>query len=135
MTTLASLPACVVRIAQLQQNPIDRSALLQAVADVKRLRPRSVKQTINTLARVLFVPQPRWLRKPDPANMPLLAHHPMVGWFVVRGQNDHGKWIIETWIEDQQKFAESASDMATQKETQLVKLSLFQPFDCSKSCL
>ena len=133
MTTLASLPACVVRIAQLQQNPIDRSALLQAVADVKRLRPRSVKQTINTLARVLFVPQPRWLRKPDPANMPLLAHHPMVGWFVVRGQNAHGKWIIETWVEDQQKFAESASDMATQKETQLVKLSLFQPFDSSKS--
>ena len=133
MTTLASLPACVVRIAQLQQNPIDRSALLQAVADVKRLRPRSVKQTINTLARVLFVPQPRWLRKPDPANMPLLAHHPMVGWFVVRGQNAHGKWIIETWVEDQQKFAESASDMATQKETQLVKLSLLQPFDSSKS--
>lgn len=133
MTTLASLPACVVRIAQLQQNPIDRSALLQAVADVKRLRPRSVRQTINTLARVLFVPQPRWMRKPDPANMPLLAHHPMVGWFVVRGQNAHGKWIIETWEEDQQKFAESASDRATQKETQLVKLSLFQPFDSSQS--
>jgi len=74
MSMMQSLPACLVRIAQLQQNPIDRSALLQAVFDVKHRKPKSVKQTVNTLARLLMVPQPRWLRKPDPANMPLLAH-------------------------------------------------------------
>ena len=133
MSTLASLPACLVRIAQLQQNPIDRSALLQAVADVKQHKPKNVKQTVNTLASVLMVPQPRWLPKPDPANMPLLAHNPLVGWFVVRGQNAHGKWIIETWAEEQQRFAESTSDMPTQKKTHLVKLSLLQPFDSSTS--
>ena len=124
MSTLASLPACLVRIAQLQQNPIDRSALLQAVADVKQRKPKNVKQTVNTLARVLMVPQPRWLRKPDPANMPLLAHNPLVGWFVVRGQNAHEKWIIETWLESQQKFVESTNDMSIPKNSQLVKLSL-----------
>ena len=70
MSTIASLPACLVRIAQLQQNPIDRSALLQAVADVKQRKPRSVKQTVNALGRVLNVPQPHWFFKPDPANMP-----------------------------------------------------------------
>ena len=99
MSMMQSLPACLVRIAQLQQNPIDRSALLQAVSDVKHRKPKSVKQTVNTLSRLLMVPQPRWLRKPDPANMPLLAHNPLVGWFVVRGQNALGKWIFETWVE------------------------------------
>ena len=133
MSMMQSLPACLVRIAQLQQNPIDRSALLQAVSDVKQRKPKNVKQTINTLSGLLMVPQPRWLRKPDPANMPLLAHNPMVGWFVVRGQNAHGKWIIETWVEDQQKFAESVSELATQKNSQLVKLSLLKPFDSSTS--
>ena len=133
MSTLASLPACLVRIAQLQQNPIDRSALLQAVADVKQRKPRNVKQTINALGRILNVPEPRWFRKPDPANMPLLAHSPLVGWFVVRGQNAHQKWILETWSQEQQKFVESTSDLPSQKETHLVKLSLLQPFDSSSS--
>jgi ATP-binding cassette subfamily C protein LapB len=133
MSTLASLPACLFRIAQLQQNPIDRSALLQAVADVKQRKPKTVKQTLNTLSRLLMVPQPRWLRKPDPANMPLLAHNPLVGWFVVRGQNAHEKWIIETWVESQQKFVESTNDMSIPKNSQLVKLSLLQPFDSSTS--
>jgi ATP-binding cassette, subfamily C, bacterial LapB len=133
MNTLASLPACLVRIAQLQQNPIDRSALLQAVADVKQRKPRNVKQTINALGRILNVPEPRWFRKPDPANMPLLAHSPLVGWFVVRGQNAHQKWILETWSQEQQKFVESTSDLPSEKETHLVKLSLLQPFDSSSS--
>lgn len=133
MSTLASLPACLVRIAQLQQNPIDRSALLQAVADLKQRKPRNVKQTINALGRILNVPEPRWFRKPDPANMPLLAHNPLVGWFVVRGQNAHQKWILETWSQEQQKFVESTSDLPSQKETHLVKLSLLQPFDSSSS--
>ena len=133
MSTLASLPACLVRIAQLQQNPIDRSALLQAVADVKQRKPRNVKQTINALGRILNVPEPRWFRKPDPANMPLLAHSPLVGWFVVRGQNAHQNWILETWSQEQQKFVESTSDLPSEKETHLVKLSLLQPFDSSSS--
>jgi len=133
MSTLASLPACLVRIAQLQQNPIDRSALLQAVADVKQRKPRNVKQTINALGRILNVPEPRWFRKPDPANMPLLAHSPLVGWFVVRGQNAHQNWILETWSQEQQKFVESTSDLPSQKESHLVKLSLLQPFDSSSS--
>ena len=133
MSMMQSLPACLVRIAQLQQNPIDRSALLQAVADVKQRKPKNVKQAINTLSGLLMVPQPRWHRKPDPANMPLLAHNPLVGWFVVRGQNAHQKWIIETWLEDQQKFVESINDMPTQKNSQLVKLSLLKPFDSSTS--
>jgi hypothetical protein len=38
-----------------------------------------VKQTINALGRILNVPEPRWQRKPDPANMPLLAHQPFFG--------------------------------------------------------
>lgn len=133
MSTLTSFPACLVRIAQLQQNPIDRTAFLQALADVKKCKPRNVKQTVDILTQVLMVPKPRWQNQPDPANMPLLGHHPLVGWFVVRGQNAHEKWIIETWSEDSQKFAESTSDLPTQKQTHLVKLSLTQPFDASNS--
>jgi hypothetical protein len=98
MSTLTSFPACLVRIAQLQQNPIDRTAFLQALADVKKCKPRNVKQTVDILTQVLMVAKPRWQSQPDPANMPLLGHHPLVGWFVVRGQNAHGKWVIDTWL-------------------------------------
>jgi len=133
MSAIASLPACLVRIAQLQQNPIDRSALLQAVADVRQRKPKSPRQTVQALTRILMVPPPRWARKPDPANMPLLGHHPLMGWFVVRGQNAHKRWVIETWSEEQQKFVESISTLPNKVKTLLAKLSLLQPFDASHS--
>lgn len=133
MSAIASLPACLVRIAQLQQNPIDRSALLQAVADVRQRKPKSPRQTVQALARILMVPPPRWARKPDPANMPLLGHHPLMGWFVVRGQNAHKRWVIEAWSEEQQKFVESISTLPNKVNTLLAKLSLLQPFDASHS--
>jgi ATP-binding cassette subfamily C protein LapB len=133
MSTLSSLPACLMRIAQLQQNPVDRTAVMQAIADVKRKRPKNVKQTVGGICRVMMLPLPRWQRKPDPANMPLLAHHPSMGWFVLRGQNAHEKWVIESWDEETQKFAESLSNLPTQKQTQLARLSLTQPFESSTS--
>jgi ATP-binding cassette subfamily C protein LapB len=133
MSTLTSLSACLVRIAQLQQNPIDRTALFQALADVKKRKPRNVKQTVEIFTQVLMVPKPRWQKQPDPSNMPLLGHHPLVGWFVVKGQNAQGKWIIDTWQAGEQQFTESATDSPVQKQTQLVKLTLMQPFDASNS--
>ncbi len=133
MSTLTSLPACLMRIAQLQQNPVDRTAVMQAIADVKRKRPKNVKQTVGAICRAMMLPLPRWQRKPDPANMPLLAHHPSTGWFVLRGQNAHEKWVIESWDEETQKFSESISHLPTQTSTQLVKLSLTQPFESSSS--
>lgn len=133
MTTEAALSACLLRIAQLQQNPVDRHALMQAIDEVSKSSPRHVKQALGQITRILMLPAPLWQRKPDPANMPLLAHHPSSGWFVLRGQNAHAQWVIETWSEEQQKFAESTSDLPEQSQTQMAKLLLAQPFEASSS--
>jgi ATP-binding cassette subfamily C protein LapB len=126
-----ALSASLMRIAQLQQNPIDRNALMQAIDEVSKSSPTKVKQTLGKITRILMLPSPRWQRKPDPDNMPLLAHHTTTGWFIVRGQNAHEQWVIETWSDEHQKFVESTSDLPAQDATDLAKLSLNQPFEAS----
>jgi ATP-binding cassette subfamily C protein LapB len=133
MSTDAALSACLLRIAQLQQNPVDRHALMQAIDKVSKSSPRHVKQALGKITRILMLPAPRWQRKPDPANMPLLAHHPSLGWFILRGQNAHEQWVIEAWSDEHQKLAESTSDLPMQDLTQMAKLSLSQPYEASNS--
>jgi|GEM_PF-5845434 hypothetical protein len=99
-----ALSASLMRIAQLQQNPIDRNALMQAIDEVLKSNPHPTKQTLGKISRILMLPAPQWKRKPDPANMPLLAHHPSIGWFVLRGQNAHKQWVIETWSDEQKSL-------------------------------
>ena len=94
MSDHAALSACLQRIAQLQQNPLDRHALMQALDEVSKSNPRHAKQALGKITRILMLPAPRWQRKPDPANMPLLAHHPSLGWFILRGQNAHKQWVL-----------------------------------------
>jgi ATP-binding cassette subfamily C protein LapB len=80
-----------------------------------------------------MLPAPQWQRKPDPANMPLLANHPSIGWFVLRGQNAQKQWVIEAWSDEHKKLNETTSDLPEQAQTQLAKLSLSTPFEASNS--
>lgn len=88
MSKIHSLTACIYKLAQLQQQPIDRYALLQAVDELRKTnRHLSAANIVTQICSKLALPPGKLVHLPDPANMPLLAHHPKVGWLLVRGQN------------------------------------------------
>ena len=84
MSKINSLTACLVKMAQLVQQPLDRHALLQAVDEVHRLKRLSHPgQVVAKVVKKLALPAVKSVRSPDPADMPLLGYHRRVGWLLV----------------------------------------------------
>lgn len=92
MTQLAS---CLLRLSQLQSQPIDRLALTQTLQDIQsqKLPPAGL---INALLKLLQMPQPVWLVEVRPEHAPLLLWHEEQGWAILRGANASGQWVIES---------------------------------------
>jgi hypothetical protein len=67
---------CLTRLAQLQQESVDRLALQEA-AEAADLLPKvsgAPKLQLKTVTRHLQVAAPRWLNGPDAAKMPALVY-------------------------------------------------------------
>ena len=134
MSTINSLTACIYKLAQLKQQPLDRYALLQAVDELRKSKRRlTPKQIVSQIGTKLGSPPGKLVRSPDPANMPLLAHHPKVGWLLVRGQNARQEWIMECWDSAKQQFRETKSRRSKLSGLMLFQLNLKQDFDSSQS--
>lgn len=131
MNTLSStLAMCLLRIAQLQMQTVDRHALQEAVTAASKLHT-APRELLTHILRLLQVPKPRWVRHPDPAAMPLLAHHAQMGWLVLRGLNAHHEWVVEVINPEQGGFEEKA--LHDVEGLTLVKLSMAVPFESSNS--
>jgi hypothetical protein len=68
-----------MRMAQLQMQPLDRNALTEAVETASKAHSEP-QQLLAHFTRLMHLPKPKWVRQPDPAAMPLLAHHAQMGW-------------------------------------------------------
>lgn len=134
MSTINSLTACIFKLAQLKQQPLDRYALLQAVDELRKSKRRlHSAQIVSQICSKLGLPPGKLVRSPDPANMPLLAHHPKVGWLLIRGQNARQEWIMELWDRNQQQFRETKSRRSKLAGLKLFQLNLKPEFDSTQS--
>ena len=134
MSTTSSLTACFFKLAQLKQQPLDRYALLQAIDEIRKTKRKpNPSHIVFQIGSKLGLPKPKRVRSADPANMPLLAHHPKVGWLLVRGQNAHQEWIIDLWDTAKQSFRETKSRRSTLSGLALFQLNLKPDFETSQS--
>ena len=125
-----TLTVCLMRIAQLQMQPLDRNALQEAVASSSKLHTEP-RPLLKQMAHLMHLPKPRWVRQPDPAAMPLLAHHAQMGWMVLRGLNAQQEWVVEVLNPDKGGFEEKA--LHDLQGLTMAKLSLAVPFESSNS--
>jgi ATP-binding cassette subfamily C protein LapB len=131
MSTLPpTLNVSLLRIAQLQMQPLDRNALNEAVTTASQMHAEP-HLLLARMARLLHLPKPKWLRQPDPAAMPLLAHHDQMGWLVLRGLNAQQEWVVEVLNPDKGGFEEKA--LHDLQGLRMAKLSLAVPFESSNS--
>jgi len=89
------LTECILRLAQLQGQPVDRLAVNQILED---LRPRNLqpKKLLEALIGQLQMPAVTWLSEVQPEHAPALLWHDTQGWAILRGLNASQQWVIET---------------------------------------
>jgi len=85
----------LARLAQLQSEAVDRTALHEAAKAADGQDPQS---QLATVCRHLQVKPAQWLRAPDAAAVPALLYHLERGWGLLRGVNAQGLWLAE-WLD------------------------------------
>jgi len=107
-----SLLPCLARLAQLQQESVDRLALHEAAEAATTLSEQDPKRQLQTVAAHLQVASARWLKTPDAAKLPALMYatggNAQGQWGVLRGQNAQGLWVSEWWNTNTQSWQEQA---------------------------
>jgi ATP-binding cassette subfamily C protein LapB len=107
-----SLLPCLARLAQLQQESVDRLALHEAAEAATTQNEQDPKRQLQTVASHLQVASARWLKTPDAAKLPALMYatggNAQGQWGVLRGQNAQGLWVSEWWNTNTQSWQEQA---------------------------
>jgi len=107
-----SLLPCLARLAQLQQESVDRLALHEAAEAATTQNEQDPKRQLQTVAAHLQVAPARWLKTPDAAKLPALMYatggNAQGQWGVLRGQNAQGLWVSEWWNTSTQSWQEQA---------------------------
>ena len=116
----------LVRLARLKNEPVDVLAVQEAVSCITPKQMQAPNKQIDALVNILHLSKPKFLRNPDPSNMPALFCTGAGEWSVVKGQNAQGQWVIDVWLEAAQDWEEElATDLIG---LCLVKLSMVPPF-------
>ena len=142
----ASLMPCLARLAQLQQESVDRLAVQQAVQAAVQQHPADARAQLGAVAAQMQLAPPAWRKTPDAARMPALvqgldhtaegaaddaAGDERSGWGVLRGQNAQGQWISEWWDDSQRRWQERADAAPPGQAFASFKLS--RPYVASRS--
>jgi ATP-binding cassette subfamily C protein LapB len=107
--SLPSLPACLIRLAQLQHEAVDRLALREA-AEAALAQGADPRAQLATVTRHLQVAKPRWLDAPDAAVAPALLFRPDGECGILRGKNGKDQWVSEWWDTLGNRWREQADD-------------------------
>jgi ATP-binding cassette subfamily C protein LapB len=131
-TAKPRLLAALLRLAELQREPVDRLAFQEAVQHVQAAGDAAPPMAqISLLTRHLGLKSAIWLKSADPSNVPALVHDPMDGWGVLVGQNSQKQWVVLRWDEIKRAWSEGLHDDPT--PLQIAKLRLAAPFELGKS--
>ncbi|MEY3881674.1 MAG: hypothetical protein RIQ94_2470 [Pseudomonadota bacterium] len=115
-----NLQPCLIRLAQLQHDSVDRLALLEATEAALAKQGQSPRKQLQVVAEHLQLPAPRWLSFPDVAVMPILMY-----------ANAQGQWISEWWDVLDNRWQEQADSELQGYSYALFKLS--KPFVATRS--
>jgi ATP-binding cassette subfamily C protein LapB len=126
---------CLVRLAQLQSDNLDRLALREAVETAQDNTPDDAKAQIRYITKQLRLPAARWKPEPqlDSAPALLCRIEPYFGieWGLLRGKNAQNQWISEWWDKHASRWVERADDALPDHHA--ISLKLSQPYVASKS--
>ena len=126
---------CLVRLAQLQSDNLDRLALREAVETAQDNTPEDAKAQIRYITKQLRLPAARWKPEPqlDSAPALLCRIEPYFGieWGLLRGKNAQNQWISEWWDKHASRWVERADDALPDHHA--ISLKLSQPYVASKS--
>ena len=87
--------ACLIRLAQLQREPVDKTALQEAITSAQ-IETNAVAQ-ISHIAQSLQTPKPQFFNQPDLTKLPAILVTENGHWDIIRGQNSQGKWVCESF--------------------------------------
>lgn len=102
--TAGGLAECLLRVASIQREAVDRLAIHQVVSTLSAaLTPQRL---LKTVVKRLGFHSLKWHREPSHAAVPALLCTQEGEWCVLRGQNGHGDWVIERWSLDSKRWEE-----------------------------
>lgn len=141
LDTSPNLLPCLSRLAQLQQESVDRLAVQEAAvsalaAAAQQGKPNDPQVQLQTVAHHLQVPPARWRKAPDAAKLPALVFA-LEGaeqegqWGVLRGQNAQGQWMSEWWDVPSNRWLERLD--ASLSGHVFANFKLTRPFSASNS--
>jgi ATP-binding cassette subfamily C protein LapB len=130
---LPPLSACLIRLAQLQHDAVDRLALREAADAALAPVDATPQARLATVTQHLQVPAARWLKALDPAVTPALLFRPDGVCGILRGKNGQDQWVSEWWDVLENRWREQAD--ATLPGHHAAALKLAKPFSAHASPL
>jgi ATP-binding cassette subfamily C protein LapB len=121
--TLSPLLACLIRLAQLQHEAVDRLALREAAEAALEAPVASPRARLAVVARHLQVGNARWLDAPDPAVTPALLFDAGGNVGILRGRNGASQWVSEWWDPAANRWQERADDGLPDHQAASLRLS------------
>ena len=127
------LYACLMRLAQLQGQAVDRVAVHSAVTSIAEAVVSDPQKALDAVVKTLQLPALKWLtdEKLLRSNLPCLIFKEGEGYGLLRGQTGQGEWLTE-WLDlQQQKWTEVA--MPAVHRLQAVKVQMAKPYEAIHS--
>ena len=124
---------CLIRLAQIQGEAIDRLAVQAAIQSLATAGSPAPRDALTHVLGQLQLPKARWESgaKVQPTHVPALAHDPEQGWSVLRGRNALGAWIIEVFDPVQSRWTEVPRQDVSRM--QFAGVTLAKPYVASDS--
>lgn len=110
MSDSTRLVASIARIAQLQNQSIDRISLNET-ADLA-IKEDNPQNQIKCLCKELTLSGYQWLDQVDQSQLPVLYYAAGI-WGVVRGKNAKDEWVLETYDEESNQWIETTDEYLT----------------------
>lgn len=130
-----SLLPCLMRLAQLQSESVDRLALQEA-AEAASAHENEPDEQLRTIVTHLQLRGLRWLATPDVAAVPALICFPNEetrnAWGILRGKNAKDQWVREWWDSTTQRWQEQADEVLP-NHCKIALLRLTKPFETGAS--
>ncbi len=132
----AGLFEVMMRLAALQGSRLDPLELKTAIdnvvtsaTDAKKSLPPLV--LVQRVIKALHLSKPVLPRHVDPSMVPMLGFTSQHNWCVVRGQNGHGRWVIQYFDVLQDSFAEAELDSLS--DLRAIRVNLNRTVDINNS--
>lgn len=127
------LSPCLLRLAQVQGDAVDRLALQACVDSVLDAGHRQAQNLLTQVLQRMQLPAAKWVsaQQLQPTHVPALAFDPHQGWSVLRGRNAQGVWITEVFDAQLGRWNEvPCTDVAPMM---FARMTLGKPYQTSSS--